>query len=157
VAVYYPTHDSVVHRMLQLAAVGPSDTVYDLGCGDGRILVAAAQHHGARGVGVELDSDLVQQARSNVAAAGLQHMVRIDQGDAAQADLRGASVVALYLSERGNVSLLRSLAPGLQPATRVVSFYFPIHGWEERRVAVDTSQNVAIYLYRVPEGAGQGD
>jgi cyclopropane fatty-acyl-phospholipid synthase-like methyltransferase len=146
----------VVRQMLRLARVSAADTVYDLGCGDGRILTAAARLHGARGVGVELDPALAAEARAAVAAAGVGHLVRIEQGDAAAADVSGASVVALYLSEGGNASLLRAVSASLAPGTRVVSFYFPIPGWEGALVATDVSQGVAIHLYSAPGRGAAG-
>jgi predicted RNA methylase len=105
--------------MLRLAGVGPSDTVYDLGCGDGRILVLAAGgvFNARRCVGVELDPELAEQARRAVSAAGLADRIEVVCGDAAAADVSAATVVALYLSSRGNESLIASIAPRLRPGT----------------------------------------
>ncbi|GBF99179.1 50S ribosomal protein L11 methyltransferase [Raphidocelis subcapitata] len=150
-AVYYPTPLPVVLRMLQLAGVGPSDVVYDLGCGDGRIVIAAVQQLGAkRAVGVELDPKLAAAARRAVAAAGLEGRVRIDEADAAGADLSDATVLALYLSASGNRALLDAVAGTLRRGTRVVSLYFEVEGWEAALLARDTSMGVEVYLYAAP-------
>ncbi|KAI8469048.1 MAG: methyltransferase [Monoraphidium minutum] len=152
-AVYYPTPHPIAAAMLRLARVGPDDVVYDLGCGDGRIVIAAAQQMGAkRCVGIELDPRLAAAARRAVAAAGLDAAgrVAIVEGDAAAADLSDASVVALYLSDAGNRDLLAAVGPSLRRGARVVSLYFPVAGWEASLAAHDTSAGIDIYLYSAP-------
>lgn len=128
-APFVPTPASVGRQMLRLAAVNSHDRVYDLGCGDGSLLIAAAQLHGAKGVGAELNQELVHRARARVAAAGVAHLVRVECQDALNLDLSEASVVLLYLSEAGNATLLPKLAAELAHGARVVSFCwrFPPH------------------------------
>eukprot|EP00877_Chromochloris_zofingiensis_P008179 jgi/Chrzof1/3614/Cz13g02120.t1 len=150
VAVYYPTAYHIADQMLKLANVTSKDVVYDLGCGDGRIVCRAAEKYGARGVGIELDPELAELAKDLVATQKLQHKVQIVQGDAAAADVSPATVVALYLSEHGNQALLKAVSSTLRPQTRIVSLYFPVLGWQQHLVKVDTTQNISIYLYSAP-------
>ena len=145
---FTPTRHAVVDAMLQLAGVTSSDIVYDLGSGDGRIPIIAAQKYGARGVGVEIDARLVEQARQTAREAGVEDRVEFIHGDLFAADLSRATVVALYLSPSVNRRLEPKLAKELPPGTRVVSHQFPIPGWTlAGRVRPDFSE---IYLYRVP-------
>jgi SAM-dependent methyltransferase len=130
--LYVPTPEPVVERMLELANVGPSDVVYDLGCGDGRIVVMAAQRYGARAVGFDIDPARVAEARRNVAAAGIEQLVRIEQRDIFELDLSPASVVTLYLLPELNVRLLPQLER-LKPGTRIVSHDFDIAGVAPKR------------------------
>src|SRR5688572_31544215 len=110
--------------MLELAAVKPIDVVYDLGSGDGRIVIAAAKKYGARGVGVELDPALVKQAQQNAAAAGVANRVRFVTQDLFVTDLRPATVVTLYLLQSLNERLRPKLVRELRPGSRVVSHVF---------------------------------
>jgi SAM-dependent methyltransferase len=125
--LYVPTPEAVVSRMLEVARVGPADLVYDLGCGDGRIVIEAARRYGAHAVGFDIDPALVAEARRNVNAAGVQQLVRIEQHDIFELDLSPASVVALYLLPELNVRLLPQLRR-LRPGSRVVSHDFDIAG-----------------------------
>lgn len=125
--LYVPTPEAVVDRMLELARVGRDDVVYDLGCGDGRIVIAAARRYGARAVGFDIDPTRVAEARRNVAAAGVEHLVSIEQRDVFELDLTPATVVALYLLPELNVRLLPQLER-LRPGSRVVSHDFDIAG-----------------------------
>ena len=133
--------------MLAMAEVKPGETVYDLGSGDGRIVIMAAEEFGARGVGIELDADLVTQSRAAVAAKGLEDKVRILHADILKADLSPADVVTLYL-EPGGIELLRPyLERTLKSGIRVVSHRHPIKGWTVERVVKPGEWRV--YLYRV--------
>jgi len=123
---YVPTLDPVVDLMLQTAAVTSSDVVYDLGSGDGRIVIAAAKKYGARGVGVELDPDLIKQATKNAQKAGVADKVTFIQGDLFKADLSDATVVTLFLSQSINQRLEPKLKRELKPGTRLVSHRFPM-------------------------------
>ncbi len=146
--VYVPTPNDIVQKMLELAAVTPQDVVYDLGCGDGRILIAAAQRYGARGVGINIDPRRVAEASANVRKAGVGDKVRIIEGDLFQADISAATVVTLYLLTRLNARLKPRLLTELKAGTRVVSHAFDMGDWEpEQKVFVGGS---AVYLWRVP-------
>jgi SAM-dependent methyltransferase len=136
--------------MLQLAEVSNRDTVYDIGCGDGRILILAAQQFGAAGVGIELDPELAKASADAVRDKGLQDRVRIVHGDATGLDVADATVLTVYLSERGNKKLLDGLC-NLQPGVRVVSLYFPVKGWGPQLVKVGRSHNIEIFLYKVQQ------
>src|SRR5687767_1407643 len=112
--------------MLELAVLGPSDVVYDLGCGDGRIVIAAAQRHGVRGVGVDIDPQRIDEARRNATAAGVAHLVTFRAEDALQTDVSEATVVTLYLVASLNARLRPRLMSQLRPGARIVSHNFPI-------------------------------
>jgi SAM-dependent methyltransferase len=133
-------HD-VVDRMLRLARVGPGDIVYDLGCGDGRIVIAAALKFGARGVGVDIDAKLIEQANAAARAAGVSDRVRFSLEDALTTDVSPATVVTLYLLAAGNVKLRPALTAQLRPGARIVAHNYPIGDWEPE--VVDTFVDVA--------------
>ena len=133
-APFVPTPADVVDRMLELAEIRPSDVVYDLGCGDGRIVIAAAQRHGARGVGVDIDPQRIEEARRNAKAAGVAHLVTFRVGDALETDVSAATVVTLYLVASLNARLRPRLMSQLRPGARIVSHNFPIGDWEPERV-----------------------
>ena len=122
--VYVPTPQSVVEAMLALAAVKPDDVVYDLGSGDGRIVITAAKKYGVRGVGIEIDPALVQKSIENAAAAGVSDRVRFVAQDLFKADISEATVVTLYLLQSINERLRPKLVRDLKPGTRVVSHVF---------------------------------
>jgi cyclopropane fatty-acyl-phospholipid synthase-like methyltransferase len=122
--VYVPTPQSVVDAMLDLARVKPSDVVFDLGSGDGRIVITAAKRFGARGVGIEIDPTLVKQATENAAAAGVSDRVRFVTQDLFKADISYATVVTLYLLQSINERLRPKLVRELKPGARVVSHVF---------------------------------
>ncbi|KAG2440271.1 hypothetical protein HXX76_004383 [Chlamydomonas incerta] len=153
VAPFYPTPDSVINRVLDLTSVRAGDTVYDLGCGDGRVLLAAARR-GARAVGYELDPELVRDAVESARKASLAHLIKVVKADAASADVSDASVIALYLSDHGNSRLLKSVQVTLKPGTRVASFYFPVGlpGWQERLLTKDSADGLNVYVYNAPPG-----
>jgi len=144
VAPYHATPEPVVRRMLQLARVSATDTVYDIGCGDARLLIAAAKR-GARGVGFELHGSLVQEARQEVEKAGVGHLVKVFQEDATKASLKEATVITLYLSDSGNTHVINNLKQQIQQQTRVVSFAFPIQGYLPDKT--DKIHGIDIYLY----------
>jgi predicted RNA methylase len=122
-----PTPQQVVDKMLELAKVTSNDVVYDLGCGDGRIVVTAAKRYGARAVGFEIDPERVAEARENVRLSGVGDRVTIEQKDIFSLDLAPASVVTLYLLPSLNVRLIPQLSQ-LRPGSRVVSHDFDIQG-----------------------------
>ena len=122
--IYVPTPQAAVDAMLDLAQVKASDVVYDLGSGDGRIVITAAQRYGARGVGIEIDPALVRKATENAAAAGVSDRVRFVPRNLFSADISEASVVTLYLLQSINERLRPKLVRELKPGTRVVSHVF---------------------------------
>ena len=146
--IYYtPTRHAVADAMLTLARVGPGDVVFDLGSGDGRIVIIAAQKYGARGVGVELDEKLIEQSQQNARDAGVENRVTFTRADLFAADISTATVVALYLSPSMNRELAPKLQKELKPGARVVSHQFPIPGWTAtERVTRDGSE---LFLYQL--------
>jgi SAM-dependent methyltransferase len=149
-APYVPTPADVVERMLTLAKVGPRDMVYDLGCGDGRIVIAAAQKFGARGVGVDIDANLINQAEANAKAAGVERRVKFVVQDAMTVDVSDATVVSLYLLSASNVKLRPILTRQLRRGARIVSHSFAMGDWEPD--VVDTFRDVngtsrTLYLW----------
>lgn len=125
--VYVPTPQVVVDKMLELAEVKAGDVVYDLGCGDGRIVVTAAKKFGVKAIGYDIDPQRVKEARENVKKAGVEHLVRIEEADVFTLDLTGASVITLYLLPSLNVRLMPQLAK-MKPGSRIVSHNFDMRG-----------------------------
>jgi SAM-dependent methyltransferase len=154
---YVTTPPPVVAQMLELARPKSTDVVYDLGCGDGRIVVAAAQKYHIKAVGIELSERLVKEARQNIATLHLENLARVEQGDILQADISQATIVTLYLSTVGNESLRPLLERNLKPKTRVVSYDYPIPGWKplEQLDRQRDGHSHLIYLYQVPESFNQ--
>jgi protein-L-isoaspartate O-methyltransferase len=146
--IYVPTPQPVVEAMLELAHVKNTDVVYDLGSGDGRIVITAAKKYGARGVGVELDPGLVKKARENAAAAGVSNRVTFLRQDLFKTDLSRATVVTLYLLQSINERLRPKLVRELKPGSRIVSHVFNMGPeWPpERTEAIDRSR---IFLWTV--------
>jgi SAM-dependent methyltransferase len=141
---YVPTPQEVVDRMLDAANVGPLDVVYDLGCGDGRIVIAAAKKYGARGVGVDLDPARIREARANAKQAGVENLVRFEV-----ADLTEATVVTLYLLPSLNRRLMPKLFAELKPGARVVSHDFDMgRDWPPDEYI--KLGNDGIYLWKMP-------
>ena len=142
--------ESVVEAMLDLAGVDENDVVYDLGSGDGRIVIAAAATYGARGVGIEIEPDLIELSNRNASSVSVADRVRFVEQDLFEADFSEATVVALYLYPKVNRRLRPLLDRQLAPGTRVVSHRFEIDGWTPvKRIKVEGR---FIYLYVVPEG-----
>lgn len=149
---FSPTPHHVVEAMLRLAAVGGNDVVYDLGAGDGRIVIAAARDFGARAVGVEIVPELVAQSVHSAARAGVEGRVRFVTQDIFQVDLSPATVVTLYLSEEVNERLRPKLLRELRAGARVVSYRVDMGNWRpdgEIRVEVDGAER-PVYLWVVP-------
>jgi cyclopropane fatty-acyl-phospholipid synthase-like methyltransferase len=151
-APFVATPPDVVERMLTLANVGPRDVVYDLGSGDGRIVITAAQKFGARGVGIDIDPARVAEAEQNAAAAGVEGRVSFVIQDALESDVSEATVVTLYMLSAINVKLRPILQAQLKPGARVVSHSFPIGDWEPDYV--DTFRDAAgttrtLYLWTI--------
>jgi len=150
-APYVPTPEHVVRRLLSLADVSSDDVVYDLGSGDGRILILAAKEFGAQGVGIEIDSQLVETARQRARKAGVSHLVEFRRGDLFDTNLNDATVVTLYLWPDMNNRLRPKLQRELDPGDRVVSHSFDIDGWSpDTTVTLDdgTMGGVTKTLFR---------
>lgn len=145
--IWVPTAERAVAKMLTLAQVRGDDLVFDLGCGDGRIVIAAAKAHGARGIGVDLNPDLVKLAQTRALEAGVSDRTKFYVQDIFKTDLRQASVVALYLLPELNVRLRPSLL-ALTPGTRIVANAFDMGEWEADEV--DTSTASTLRLWIVP-------
>ena len=147
---YVPTPPAVVDAMLAMAGVTSADVVYDLGCGDGRIPIAAAQKYGARGVGIDIDPVRISEATENAKAAGVSGRVTFLNQDLFTTDLKEATVVTLYLLPSLNEKLIPKLKAELKPGTRIVSHAFDM-GTEwppERRQEV---AGKTIYLWKIPD------
>ena len=145
---FQPSPRAVVRQMLALAGVHRDDVVYDLGCGDGRILIAASQLCGARGVGIDIDPLRVKNALRNARRAGALDLLTFRNEDLLEADIRDATVVILFLWPEVNRELLSKLRRELKPGTRVVSYFWEIGDWvPDKEVAVDGRP---IYLWTVP-------
>ena len=145
---FEPTSMPVVRTMLELAAVGPQDIVYDLGSGDGRIPITAAKEFGARGVGIEIDPALVARAEANAREAGVADRVEFRLGDMYAVDVRPATVVTLFLHPEPNLKLRPRLRADLRPGARVVSYMWDMGDWrpdDERQVG-----RRRIFLWRQP-------
>lgn len=152
-APYVPTPDDVVDRMLTLAGTTERDTVYDLGSGDGRIPIAAARKYGARGVGLEIDPELVERAKANAKAAGVEKLVDFRVQNVLEADVSPATVVTLYLLSSSNERLRPMLQKQLTPGARIVSHAFSMgREWPADQVDQFVSargDEVTLYLWRI--------
>ncbi len=152
-APFVPTPVPVVEKMLEMAAVNSEDVVYDIGCGDGRMIIAAARKYSARGVGIDIDSELVKECRRNAREAGVEGYTRFICMDATQARFTEASVVVVYLLPE-SLDVLRPLFErDLKSGTRVVSHNYRVSGWEDKLVAREVINDERglehkIYLYR---------
>jgi tRNA G37 N-methylase Trm5 len=145
--IYVPTPQHVVNEMLMLARVKAGDVLYDLGCGDGRIPVTAAQKHGIRATCIDIDPERIAEAKANVKKYRVEHLVTVRQADLFATDFSDASVVTLYLLPDLNLKLRPKLL-ALKPGTRIVSHQFDMGDWQpERRVDLEGR---TVYLWTVP-------
>jgi SAM-dependent methyltransferase len=147
---FVPTWEPVVYQMLDLAGVTKDDVVYDLGSGDGRIVILAAQKYGARGVGIELDPRLVEISRQVARDARVDDRVRFIEGDLFTSDISDATVVTLFLSPSVNNELEPKLRRDLKPGTRIVSHQFTIGKWPPEKTVRAEEDRTNLYLWRVP-------
>jgi SAM-dependent methyltransferase len=138
---YVSTPDEVVAEMLRIASVGKDDVVYDLGCGDGRIVITAAKMYGCRGVGIDIDPERIRESRENAIKAGVSDKVEFIQMDLFEADIREASVVTLYLLSEVNLRLRPKLFRQLSPGSRVVSHEFGMGKWEPEETSLVKAEN----------------
>jgi SAM-dependent methyltransferase len=151
---YSSSGSGVVDAMLALAEVGPDDVVYDLGCGDGRIVIEAARRCGARGVGLDLDPERIRESKENARRAAVEHRVMFEQRDAMTADLAAATVVTMYLPPRASLELAARLMRELQPGSRIVSHNTDLNGWDRVQVCDGEGFPSLHYLRRVPRRQG---
>ena len=131
-APYVPTPMAVVEEMLRLADLNENDIVYDLGCGDGRIVITAAKEYGVRGVGIDIDEKMIEDSRANARTAGVEDLVSFIQMDATKADISEATVLTLYLLPESNALLRPMIEEQLNPGARVVCHNYSIPGWEAK-------------------------
>ena len=145
----FPTPQSVVDQMLTLAKIKPGETVYDLGCGDGRIVISAAQQFHAKSVGIEIRRDIYEKTLARVASLGLADQVKIVHGNALNYDLSPADVVTLYLLTSSNERLKPLLEKQLKPSARVISHDFEMRGWKPTTIqkVVTDGRAHSIFVY----------
>jgi SAM-dependent methyltransferase len=145
---YVPTPEKVVEEMLRIADVNKDDILYDLGCGDGRIVITAATKFGCTGIGIDIDPQRIKESKENAAEAGVEDKVEFLLMDLFEADIKKASVVTLYLLSRVNLRLRPTLLRDLKPGTRVVSHDFTMDDWEpEERLVIDAETPVYDNFY----------
>jgi SAM-dependent methyltransferase len=149
---YVPSKPEVVAEMLRMAKVGKNDVLYDLGCGDGRIVITAAQLFGNRGVGIDIDPDRIAESKENAEKAGVSNLVKFYEKDLFEAEFREATVVSLYLLTSVNLRLRPRLLDQLRPGTRVVSHNYGMDTWkpDESTVVMVNEQSHNVYLWIVP-------
>ena len=158
---YVPTTETAVQAMLKLADVKKTDVVYDLGCGDGRIVITAAKNLGARGVGIDINPVRIKEAKENARKAGVENLVRFEENDLFQANIQEASVVTLFLLPEVNLKLRPKLLQDLKPGTRVVSNTFDMGDWKPDKEATvgapeeQTYLSHRLYLWVVPSRGGK--
>jgi tRNA G37 N-methylase Trm5 len=151
-APYVPTPQDVVERMLELAEVKQGDVVYDLGCGDGRLVITAAKKYGATGVGVDIDPERIAESKANAKKEGVEGRVEFRLQDALTVDVSPASVVTLYLLSSSNMKLRPILTRQLKAGARIVSHQFSMGDWQPEKVDTFTDSNGStrtLYLWRV--------
>ena len=157
---YVPTTEEAVAAMLKLADVKKTDVVYDLGCGDGRIVIAAAKTYGAHGVGIDINPDRIAEAKANAKKAGVEDLVRFQENDLFKADFHEATVVTLFLLSSVNLRLRPILLQQLKPGTRIVSNTFSMGDWKPDKEATvdntaeDTFLSHQLYYWVVPPRKG---
>ena len=158
---FVPTTDEAVQAMLKLADVKKTDVVYDLGCGDGRIVIAAAKSYGAHAVGIDIDPVRIAEAKENAKTAGVENLVRFEENDLFRADIHEASVVTLFLLSSVNLKLRPKLLQDLKPGTRIVSNTFDMGDWKaDKEVTVGNQDDEGflsrrLYLWIVPPRNGK--
>jgi ribosomal protein L11 methylase PrmA len=147
---YVPTSQAVVEAMLTLAEVTSDDILYDLGSGDGRVVIAAAQKFGTRGVGIDIDAERIREANENASQAGVSDRVEFRQQDLFESDFSEASVVIVYLLPHLNLRLRPELVSQLKPGTRVVSHDFDMGDWKPKKVMhIQTPEESTLYYWEI--------
>ena len=148
--VFIPTPPDVVEAMLKLAKVTSNDVVYDLGSGDGRIVIAAAKTYGARGVGIDIDPERIREANANAQASGVADKVMFRNEDLFDADISPATVVTLYLLPSVNARLAPKLMKDLKPGTRIVSHAFDLGAWRPEQKLLVNGRMVFFWTIATP-------
>ena len=146
---YVPTDQDVVEKMLELAEVKKGDVVYDLGSGDGRIVVTAAKKYGVKAFGFEIDPQRIKESHENIKKAGVGKLVEIRQQDILTVDVSPASVVTMYLLPDVNLKLRPTLLKQLKPGSRVVSHDFDMGDWKPEKT-IQVGDSATLYLWRIP-------
>jgi precorrin-6B methylase 2 len=152
---YVPTPQEVVERMLELAQVKKGDVVYDLGSGDGRIVVTAAKKYGVRAIGFEIDPERIKESAENIKKAGVGHLVEIRQQDIRTVDLSPASVLTMYLLPEVNLMIRPTIWKQMKPGSRVVSHDFDMGDWKPLKtenIKDGSSWDHTLYLWHVEAG-----
>ncbi len=152
---YVPTPQAVVDRMLELAEVKKGDVVYDLGSGDGRIVVTAAKKYGVKAIGFEIDPQRIQESHENIKKAGVENLVEIRQQDIRTVDLSGATVLTMYLLPEVNLMIRPNIWKQMKPGARVVSHDFDMGDWKPLKtehIKDDSSWEHTLYLWHVEAG-----
>lgn len=149
---YIPTPDDAVDAMLELAQVGADDVLYDLGCGDGKLLIRAAQRWGTQGVGIDIDPKMVAQAQTQANLAGVSGHITFCQGNLYETDVRSATVVILYLLPHLNLRLRPRLQEQLRSGDRVVSHQFDMGDWKPTKIVKlePSEEDSTLYLWVIP-------
>jgi SAM-dependent methyltransferase len=149
---FVPTKYPVVDEMLKMANVQKTDIVYDLGCGDGRLVIGAAQKYGARGVGIDIDPERIKESKDNAAKAGVSNRVQFLEQDLFQTDFHEATVMTLYLLSSVNRRLRPKLLQELKPGTRVVSHDFDMDEWKPDQSSEVTADDIShdVFLWIIP-------
>jgi tRNA G37 N-methylase Trm5 len=149
---YVPTPQDVVERMLDIAGVKKGDVVYDLGCGDGRIVVTAAKKYGVKAIGFEIDPERIKESHENIQKAGVEKLVEIRQKDILTVELSGATVLTMYLLPDVNLRLRPAIQKQMKPGARIVSHDFDMGDWKPERterVKDSSGWDHTIYLWRI--------
>lgn len=151
-APYVSSPQRVVDKMLELAGLKPGELLYDLGCGDGRVLITAVQKYRAKAVGVELSPDVAKMARENIRKAGIENRVKVIEGNLLDVDVSPADVVVIYLLTQSNDLLRPKLERSLRPGARVISHDYKVPGWNPSDVEKAQAYGRAhtIYVYEMP-------
>lgn len=154
---YVPTHEKIVAEMLKVAKVGKNDVLYDLGSGDGRIVITAAKQFGTRGVGIDIDPERIKDANENAQKAGVTDRTKFILGDIFEADFKEATVVTMYLLQEVNTRLRPKLLKDLKPGTRIVSHNYDLGDWKPQRtikVSLPDGDHW-VYYWVVPKPSGK--
>lgn len=148
---FIPTPEAAIATLLEVLQVNDSDVIYDLGCGDGRILINAALQFGARGIGIDLDPNRVKEAQAKADEFGIRNRVKFQEADLFTSRFEDASIVVLYLLPHLNLRLRPALFEQLKPGTRIVSIDFDMGDWlPEKVIKLDIEEESTLYFWTIP-------